>query len=243
MSVIKLTLPFGEIPVNGKKVTFTAPCSCMETEALQIEGEQYTVVDALCRCVTGIGGRWIAGAVVTVVLDVDNKRAYLQTSTGHGWTLAATTEINLEPNTLGSDVTAPVIPISAINALDTDEIMVEFSGEFTVDATAFEEDAYANTYASYVSVESELHTIAYAGEKRVLSIPHHRVVYKKHKMVNTNKDPDVYVYFKSPNAFDWSLRCDPSTGLNSDAVNAKMNGDTQVSSLVGTVKIYTKSLI
>lgn len=82
MSVIKLTLPPGELPVNGKQVTFKAPCTCIETEAIQIEGVQYTVVDSLCRCVTGIGGRWEAGAVVSVILDVDNKRAHLQNEPG-----------------------------------------------------------------------------------------------------------------------------------------------------------------
>ena len=82
MGVIKLTLPIGEVPVNGKQVTFTAPCSCQDTEALEIDGTRYTVVDALCRCVTGVGGRWAVGATVSVILDVDNKRAYLQNEGG-----------------------------------------------------------------------------------------------------------------------------------------------------------------
>lgn len=242
MSVIKLTLPRGELPVNGKRVTFTAPCSCMETEALQIDGEQYTVVDTLCQCVTGIGGRWIQGAVVTVVLDVDNKRAYLQNSAGHGWQLAVSTDIDLQPNALGNAVGATVIPISAINIFDTDEIMVEFSGELTVDATELE--GYADVRASLVSVNSELRVIAYEGEKKVLSIPRHRVVYKKHSLVNTNRESCVYVYFASPDrdGADWPLQCDSSTGRNNGTVNTQMSGDTQVSSLVGTVKIYTKSL-
>ena len=78
MSVIKLTLPVGEIPVNGKQVSFVAPCECTAVEALQIDGENYAVVDALRNCVTGKGGRWDVGSVVTVVLDVDNKYAYIQ---------------------------------------------------------------------------------------------------------------------------------------------------------------------
>ena len=43
---------------------------------------QYTVVDSLGTCVTGKGGRWIAGATVSVILDVDNEQAYLQSATG-----------------------------------------------------------------------------------------------------------------------------------------------------------------
>ena len=78
MSIVKVTLPGGEIPVNGKQVSFIAPCDCTQTEAIQIEGENYTVVDALCRCVTGKGGRWAAGSIVSVVLDVDKKFAYIQ---------------------------------------------------------------------------------------------------------------------------------------------------------------------
>jgi hypothetical protein len=78
MSLIKVTLPLGEIPVTGKQVSFVAPCSCEETTGLEIEGEQYTVVDAMCTCVTGKGGRWNTGAIVSVILDVDNKEAYIQ---------------------------------------------------------------------------------------------------------------------------------------------------------------------
>ena len=81
MSIIKVTLPLGEIPVNGKQVSFVAPCDCAGTEALQIDGVNYTVVDALCRCVTGVGGRWEAGAVVSVILDTDRKYAFIQNPT------------------------------------------------------------------------------------------------------------------------------------------------------------------
>lgn len=78
MSIVKVTLPVGELPVNGKQVSFIAPCDCTQTEALQIEGVNYTIVDALCNCVTGKGGRWDVGAVVSVILDVDKKLAYIQ---------------------------------------------------------------------------------------------------------------------------------------------------------------------
>jgi hypothetical protein len=53
----------------------------LETEALEIDGEQYTVVDSHCNCVTGIGNQWVSGATVSVILDVDNKQAYLQSAT------------------------------------------------------------------------------------------------------------------------------------------------------------------
>lgn len=36
------------------------------------------MVDSLNNCVTGVGGRWNAGAIVSVVLDTERKYAYLQ---------------------------------------------------------------------------------------------------------------------------------------------------------------------
>lgn len=78
MSVVKVTLPGGEIPVNGKQVSFVAPCGCDAVTGLSIEGETYTVVDAMGEVVTGIGGVFCAGSVISVILDTVNKKAYLQ---------------------------------------------------------------------------------------------------------------------------------------------------------------------
>lgn len=78
MSIVKVTLPGGQIPVNGKQVSFIAPCDCTNVEGLSIEGEVYTVVDAMGQCVTGIGGAFCAGSVVSVILNVDEKKAFIQ---------------------------------------------------------------------------------------------------------------------------------------------------------------------
>lgn len=79
MSKVKLTLPGLEIPVTGKQVSFAAPCDCSNVECLQIDGVDYTVVDALGNKVTGnpTGGVWCSGAEVSVLLDVENQKAYL----------------------------------------------------------------------------------------------------------------------------------------------------------------------
>ncbi len=79
MSKVKVTLPGLEIPVTGKQVTFTAPCDCSATECLQIDGVDYTVVDAMGNVVAGTenGGFWCDGAKVSVLLDVENQKAYL----------------------------------------------------------------------------------------------------------------------------------------------------------------------
>jgi hypothetical protein len=92
MSVIKVTLPLGELPVNGKQVSFKAPCNCNVAEAIQIEGVNYTVVDNMDCCVTGKGGMWMAGTIVTVVLDVDNQKAYFQNNAAQTLTVTVPLE-------------------------------------------------------------------------------------------------------------------------------------------------------
>lgn len=80
MANIKLDL--AAAPFDGQLVTFTAPCACdAVTEGLVINGETYTVCDGMGNCVTGSGGYWCSGAVVSVALDTVNKKAYLQNTT------------------------------------------------------------------------------------------------------------------------------------------------------------------
>lgn len=75
MANIKLNLPAE--PFTGQTVTFPAPCGCDEvTDGLSINGDIYTVVDAMGVCVTGKGGAWCSGALVSVILDVETKKAY-----------------------------------------------------------------------------------------------------------------------------------------------------------------------
>jgi hypothetical protein len=82
MAKIKLTLPLGEIPVTGKQISFVAPCDCSIVECLQIDGEDYCVVDAMGNQVTNSpdGGVWREGAKISVILgveDPENRKAYL----------------------------------------------------------------------------------------------------------------------------------------------------------------------
>ena len=77
MANIKLNLPAE--PFTGQTVTFTAPCTCAEiTDGLVINGEIYTICDALGNCVTGVGGAWDKEAQVSVILDVEKKKAFIQ---------------------------------------------------------------------------------------------------------------------------------------------------------------------
>ena len=63
---------------TGKIVTFKAPCDCTEATGLVIGEDTYDVVDALGNCITGSYLAWRGGAVVSVALDVDSKKAFLQ---------------------------------------------------------------------------------------------------------------------------------------------------------------------
>lgn len=78
MSVIKLTLPPGEMPVHGKQVSFKAPCDCGSTRAIQLDGVSYSICNALGRVVTGAHGLWEAGEIISIILDMENNKALIQ---------------------------------------------------------------------------------------------------------------------------------------------------------------------
>lgn len=77
MSRLKVALPGKEIPTNGKQVSFKAPCSCSDITCIVIDGEDYALVDACNGSVAGTANRWVAGALISVMLDVDNKKAFV----------------------------------------------------------------------------------------------------------------------------------------------------------------------
>ena len=83
MAKIKLTLPIGEIPATGKQVSFVAPCDCSIADGIQIDGVDYDIVDSVGNTVPFGKGVWRNGAVLSVILDVENKKAYLQNQNGY----------------------------------------------------------------------------------------------------------------------------------------------------------------
>lgn len=123
MSIIKVTLPYGEIPVTGKQVSFVAPCNCIETTGLQIDGEFYTVVDTLCECVTGIGRRWDTGAIVSVILDVEKKLAYLSGGSSSRGTVITLTVDGWGPSADGKY--AQTVAVHGVTGLDTQVVVVD----------------------------------------------------------------------------------------------------------------------
>lgn len=91
MANIRITLN-GTL-TDGHNVTFKAPCDCSEVEFLNVchvkDGTQastlFTMKDAHGNNLTGLGNLFVQGAYVKVVLDTQNKFAYLQNAATNGY--------------------------------------------------------------------------------------------------------------------------------------------------------------
>lgn len=77
MSLIKVNLPVGVIPTVGLQTSFIAPCDCTTVTGLSIDSTEYSIVDAMGHDISGKRDMWCSGAVVSVLLDPTNKRAFL----------------------------------------------------------------------------------------------------------------------------------------------------------------------
>ena len=98
MAYIQLTLPNGELPFDGKQVTFRAPCDCGAPEGLQIGEQKFLIVDAMGNVITGGTGAFCKDSMLTVILDVTNSYAFLQnpaTSNGVTGSINANNVINV----------------------------------------------------------------------------------------------------------------------------------------------------
>lgn len=80
MSKIKVTLPAGTVPVDGLHVSFSAPCDCAGVTGIVLEGESYALVDTLGAGIGATSNAFCMGAIVSVILDVTNKKAFIQNS-------------------------------------------------------------------------------------------------------------------------------------------------------------------
>ena len=79
---ITLTLPASVS--TGTLVKFSAPCDCSEvTGGLVIDGESYAIVDAVGASVVGVGGVWASGSMVSVLIDAENKKAFIQNAAAY----------------------------------------------------------------------------------------------------------------------------------------------------------------
>lgn len=76
MAKLNLTLPYGEIAVTGKQVTFVSPCNSEGLTHILIDGSEFELVDSNGN--TLVGGAFTEGAMVSVILNVESSRAYVQ---------------------------------------------------------------------------------------------------------------------------------------------------------------------
>lgn len=79
MSTLTVTLPSHTSVHNGRQVVFRAPCDCIGVTGLIINNNTYALVDANNNIVSSINtNAFKAGAMISVILDVDNYKAYIQ---------------------------------------------------------------------------------------------------------------------------------------------------------------------
>ena len=74
------TPPEGWEEKSGAHVSFKSPCDCSSAGNLRIGSNVYSIVDACANVLTGKGGAFVSGAVLDLVLDCENLKAYLQNS-------------------------------------------------------------------------------------------------------------------------------------------------------------------
>lgn len=81
MATLNITLPSDSTICNGKQVTFRAPCDCANVTAIQIDGVTYTLLNTADETVAGTN-TFVEGALVSVIVDTENNKAYIQSSPG-----------------------------------------------------------------------------------------------------------------------------------------------------------------
>lgn len=80
MANIIWTPPEGWVEESGAHVSFKSPCDCSAAGNLVIGSKSYSIVDAMGRTITGVGGAFVSGAILDFILDCENLKAYLQNS-------------------------------------------------------------------------------------------------------------------------------------------------------------------
>ena len=80
MANIIWTPPEGWEEKSGVHVSFKSPCDCSSAGNLIIGSNSYSIVDACGNVLTGKSGAFVSGAVLDVILDCENMKAYLQNS-------------------------------------------------------------------------------------------------------------------------------------------------------------------
>ena len=77
MSTLNVTMPESTSTCNGKQVTFRAPCDCIGVENIVINGKTYALLNTADKPVYN-DNIFVSGALVSVIIDEDNNKAYIQ---------------------------------------------------------------------------------------------------------------------------------------------------------------------
>ena len=76
MSKICLTIP--GFLANGKQISFVAPCDSADATCFTINNDEYTICNAKDDNLAGTDGIWASGAIVSVIVNTETKKAYIQ---------------------------------------------------------------------------------------------------------------------------------------------------------------------
>ena len=79
MATLNISLPANTEVCNGKQITFRAPCSCEGVTHISIEGTTYQLVDSMNRDISKCEA-YTEGSMISVILDTENTKAYVQNS-------------------------------------------------------------------------------------------------------------------------------------------------------------------
>ena len=139
MATLTVTLPTGTTVVNGKQVTFRAPCDCTGISGIVINGTTYTLVDATTEQITG--HTFKKDAMVSVIMDTEKKKAFVQNGIIFG---VSTVELSR----------AEYDALVAAGTIDPNTIYVVTDSSTTTGGTQFIIDAPSGTTvtASYAGV-------------------------------------------------------------------------------------------
>lgn len=74
--LINLSTPDSGI-ANGMELSFRAPCDCSDVTGVTLAGVEYALVDASGESLSGCSKYFVKNAVLTVIIDTENKKATL----------------------------------------------------------------------------------------------------------------------------------------------------------------------
>ena len=77
----RINLELQDPVVAGKLISFIAPCESEMATCITINGTDYTISDSKNNDIGGTSGLWVSGAVVSIILNAQTKRAYIQGTT------------------------------------------------------------------------------------------------------------------------------------------------------------------